>query len=327
MQVVVFQKSGYDPFLDFIKAYSILCVLFAHTIPFLDEIGYCLWAGMAVPLFILIQVFHVFKNDTNALNIRKLFQRIFLPFILVQAITFGIDAMRCSSVKELAAKYIMGGVGAGSYYPWLYLQMAIVLYIVRPMLEKCTGIQKLIVLMLVCEVFEILLSLTGLSDSVYRFLPVRYFFLIYLGWVWVKYGIRLTPTTVVLSLLSMASIIYFAYFYIPTEPWFYDTAWRFHRWPCYFYASTFLCSILFWVYDKTKNNEFVAKSTKMLAKCSYEIFLLQMVVLHLMPSIDYTNKYALEFAGIKFISVWGISIFGGYWFNLYFNKIVMRKNK
>ena len=109
MQVVTFNKSGYDPFLDFIKAYSILCVLFLHTFPFLDKAGSCFWAGMAVPLFILIQVFHVFKKDTYTLSVRKLFLRILLLFIIVQGLAFGIDAVRCTSVNGLVTKYVIGG--------------------------------------------------------------------------------------------------------------------------------------------------------------------------------------------------------------------------
>ena len=200
--------------------------------------------------------------------------------------------------------------------------MAIVLYIVRPWFNKGSKLSKFAISLLVCEGFEIASSLTGLPDAIHRLLPIRYFFLIYLGCVWVKDGIRLTPTTMTLSFLSIVSLIYFEYFYTPTEPWFYDTAWRFHRWPCYFYTSTLLCSILHWIYDRTKHIGLVVKSTKLLAKCSYEVFLVQMNVLYLMPSVNYVNSYALIFAGIKFIMVWMISIVGGYYFNLCYNKLL-----
>jgi len=63
-KTVSFNKTGYDPFIDFIKAYAILCVLIGHTLPFTDYWGYGLWAGMQVPLFVLVQVFHGFKKDT-----------------------------------------------------------------------------------------------------------------------------------------------------------------------------------------------------------------------------------------------------------------------
>lgn len=36
---VVFNKTGYDPFLDFIKAYAIIMVLIGHTLPYVNGIG------------------------------------------------------------------------------------------------------------------------------------------------------------------------------------------------------------------------------------------------------------------------------------------------
>lgn len=52
------QHQRHDEFIDFIKAYAILCVLFGHTFGMaLDYVAYGVWAGMQVPLFILIQTF------------------------------------------------------------------------------------------------------------------------------------------------------------------------------------------------------------------------------------------------------------------------------
>ena len=85
-KVINFNKTGYDPFLDFIKAYAILAVLLGHTFPFLDETGYFLWYGMQVPLFILVQVFHVLKKENYKLNLIQLFKRVFVPFIAVQVV-------------------------------------------------------------------------------------------------------------------------------------------------------------------------------------------------------------------------------------------------
>lgn len=86
MEKIVFNKTGYDPFIDFIKAYAIICVLLGHTFPYTHETGYYLWYGMQVPLFILVQTFHVFKKDVYHLNLKKTISRILLPFLFVQAI-------------------------------------------------------------------------------------------------------------------------------------------------------------------------------------------------------------------------------------------------
>ena len=59
---ITFNKSGYDPLIDFIKAYAILCVLMGHTFPYLKASVDSLWYGMQVPLFVLVQVVPVLKN-------------------------------------------------------------------------------------------------------------------------------------------------------------------------------------------------------------------------------------------------------------------------
>ena len=97
---IEFVKNGYDPFIDFIKAYAIICVLLGHTIPDADKWGYFLWAGMQVPLFILIQTFHFYKKKSN-LSIKKILVRVIIPFVLISAVTFLL-------------KVLQGGIGAKS---------------------------------------------------------------------------------------------------------------------------------------------------------------------------------------------------------------------
>ena len=90
VKTITFNKTGYDPFFDFIKAWAIICVIFGHTFPYLNQVGYSLWLGIQVPLFILIQVFHSYKNDTSKINLAKIFSRVFLPFVICEIIVFTI---------------------------------------------------------------------------------------------------------------------------------------------------------------------------------------------------------------------------------------------
>ena len=75
------------------------------------------------------------------------------------------------------------------------------------------------------------------------------------------------------------------------------------------------------------------KIIKLLAKCSYEIFLIQMLVIYVYPDslinelllmggID--NHLLLIFIQLilKIIIVFTLSIYVGYYFNLYYNRIV-----
>ena len=87
---IKFKTTGYDEFIDFIKFYAIICVIFGHTFPLLDKIGYGIWAGMQVPLFVLVQSFHYLKKEKTKINIRKILGRIVVPFLIAEVLTFTI---------------------------------------------------------------------------------------------------------------------------------------------------------------------------------------------------------------------------------------------
>lgn len=89
MKTITFNKTGYDPFVDFLKAYCILVVIFCHGFPYLDKIGYAVW-GVQIPLFFLIQVFHCYKREPKAINWKTIWRRIVLPFIAIEVLIFGV---------------------------------------------------------------------------------------------------------------------------------------------------------------------------------------------------------------------------------------------
>lgn len=138
--IITFNKDGYDPFLDFIKAYAIVCVLIGHVLLHHDYWGYGLWAGMQVPLFILIQSFHGLKRKSN-INWRRILTRVFIPFFIVQAMIFLALLAIGEKPVNLCYAILSGGEGPGSYYPWIYLQIAILLPFVRKWMAKQSVIQ------------------------------------------------------------------------------------------------------------------------------------------------------------------------------------------
>ena len=68
-----------------------------------------------------------------------------------------------------------------------------------------------------------LFSVIDLPDSIYRLLAVRYLFLLYLAWIWVRDGIVINKVTTLFSFLSFLSIIYFEYLSVDDEVLSYDT--------------------------------------------------------------------------------------------------------
>ena len=321
-KIIIFNKEGYDPFIDFVKAYAIICVLIGHTtFPFVHYAGYGLWAGMQVPLFILVQTFHFYKRKDSQFSIKKIINRIVLPFLFFWAISFLFFVLSNKDVDaiSLLIKGVRngGGYGPGSYYPLIYIQIALLLPLFRIFLNKNKKKELLYLFLIISEGMEILCSLTQPPEWVYRILAVRYVFLVYLGWLWVNEGVKLDWTMILLSIFSMMSIVYFEYvspfFPINNEPFFFTTAWSFHRWPCYYYVSNALVFILYFFYQKFRTYDSVNRCIKVLAKSSYEIFLVQMTCI---PILD---TYHLRFI-IRFILVWVVSILGGVLVNYICNK-------
>lgn len=307
---ISFNTQGHDSFIDFLKAYAILCVLFGHTFPHIDKIGYALWAGMQVPIFILIQAFHVLKKDSFQFNMVNLLRRIFIPFAATTIITIIISMMSPVNIiggntLNIRSIILAGGVGPGSYYPWIFIQIAVILPYIRPMLNKGTKHQQTIIAIIICEIFEIVVSKLGIPDYIYRLVALRYMFLIYLAWLWIKDGIVLNKKTFILSILSLLSIIYFEYYSFDNRPFFCNTSWKFHRWPCYYFVSTLLCYLLYCIYKSVSQIDVLNKAINILAKCSYEIFLVQMALITLIPYFGIGWIMLIVFS----------SILGGYYFN------------
>ena len=111
----------------------------------------------------------------------------------------------------------------------------------------------------IAEGLEITCSLIQPSGRLFRLLAIKYLFLVLFGWIWVKEGIILNRKMVILSLLSALTILYFeyvaVYFHMDNEPWFFNTAWTFHRWPCYYFCANGLVYLLYIIWQRFKKNK------------------------------------------------------------------------
>ena len=125
MKAIVFNKVGYDSFIDFLKAYSIICVIVAHNFP-MALWDYCLfrvWADMQVPMFILIQVFHAYKKGTApSIKWSSLLNRIVLPFTAIQVILliFKLFTSEDSARNVLITSMIGGMVQARTTFGYTF---------------------------------------------------------------------------------------------------------------------------------------------------------------------------------------------------------------
>lgn len=127
-------KSGHEPFLDFLKAYAIICVLIGHTFPYLNDVGAPLWLEMQVPIFILIQAFHVLKKPSSKLGLKKMFFRILLPYLVVLLGIIIVYLCFGKMDKEMISKGLVGG-GV-----WSRLLLSLDLYTVGYNIVFCPSI-------------------------------------------------------------------------------------------------------------------------------------------------------------------------------------------
>ena len=81
---IEFSKIGHDLSLDFVKGICILLVVINHCIDssISHNIMFWLWGYPAVPLFLLIQVYHSYKKEFDGIHIQwvKIWKRAFFPF-------------------------------------------------------------------------------------------------------------------------------------------------------------------------------------------------------------------------------------------------------
>ena len=63
---IEFERTGYDPSIDYVKGLCILFVIWTHcmTREELRLILFPFWGDAAVQIFLTIQVFHFFKRDS-----------------------------------------------------------------------------------------------------------------------------------------------------------------------------------------------------------------------------------------------------------------------
>ena len=282
-------KNGYDPFLDFLKGFCILSVICHHCLMSnIDSVYFVYWGQLAVPLFLILQSYHVFRRDNVQIGkpqITKMMHRIFLPFAAVTLLEFSLCLLfRDTSLTQLAKGTILsGGIGPGSYYFWVYLQFFFLVPLTywafrRFNINLITGGG---IFTIICIITELACSYIDMRNDLYRLSCLRYIYLIYLGYVWSRKGIRLTFLTVSLSIVSIVFLTIFTYTDYSLEPVFHNFSWKACHWICYFYPAFLLMFILKWAYNNfgTKIRAVVEE----IGRYSWQIFLMQMFFFAMFP--------------------------------------------
>lgn len=279
-----FSKIGQDLSLDFVKGICILLVLLHHTtdVAFQKESWFFIWGYPAVPLFLMIQVFHSYKKGFDGIHLRlgRIWSRAVMPFLLVEVLLFAYAVIIYPTVplRQLVmyAAY-WGGRGPGSYYPWIYFQFAILLPLLCPLFRHL-GEKSLLAIFLILSIgTEMLCYHYHVPDWLYRLLLFRYLFLIYLGYQMVLRGVVLNILTISLSIISLIAVYCFEIKEVDWTPFFYDSEdWRTFHWICYFYIAYpllyALCKFFYWLPPNSVIENIFCK----MGEHSYAIYIFQL---------------------------------------------------
>lgn len=281
---IEFSKIGRDLSLDFVKGLCILLVLLHHTTgeAFHEKSLFYVWGYPAVPLFLLIQVFQSYKNGYEARpwGLLKIWQRAVMPFLIVEVLItacYLIFNPNLSWRQYLLGASYWGGTGPGSYYPWIYIQFALLLPLLRPLFRYIRGSWLTIIFLLLAVGGEVTCSVVQMPEWMYRLLFIRYVFLIYLGYLLVEKGVVLNIITLTLSVVSLIVLYHLEIKEVDWSPWFYDSkGWRAFHWICYFYIAYPMLYILCKVFYRLPVNGFLENTICALGSHSYAIYIFQL---------------------------------------------------
>ena len=280
--VYMINKSGYEPFMDFLKGLCILSVIWEHGMPFLRETLFYFWCKMAVPLFLVIQCFHVFKKDSISYpSFSKLYKRILQPFLLVSflilIIKYVLGDFSLSDDSFWLKALKSGGWGPGCYFPWIYIQFAILAPVIYRLLQGKSNKFQFLSILLGSIVIELAFTYMGGEEWLWRILVIRYLFLMAISFFLCKSNIRLTKANIVFSIIGIIFIALFEYLDFSFTPLFFDSArnWRSTHWVCFLYLFLLIFVIRI---GYEKSSGFMKATISYLGKASFEIFLVQMIV-------------------------------------------------
>lgn len=299
-----------DIFIDFLKGMCIIGVVLTHSLPVeLQKLtAFALWGQMAVPLFLTLQAYHVFRHAIGRrergleplplrqhYNFGKVWTRILSPFVIVTILTGLILAVAGRDINTLLRSCVSsGGIGPGSYYVWIYLQFFLLLPLFIPlMLRHGSKPLTLVTFIIAAQCLEWVCIFTQIPEPLYRLLGLRYLFLIYFAYVWTTSHISrtITRTQTIAALASMVILTILYYTDSSLNPWLHDTPWRTFHWVCYFYVAFLLPRVIWAIYNRVPAG--VKNAIAEAGRYSYEIFLWQMMVFVLFPKFLFNTGHAI----------------------------------
>lgn len=265
---------------------AIISVILLHSLPspVQDLIGGPFHILQAVPVFLILLGYNGVNSfsrqevvsfwDCYKLSIVKSrLGRIVWPFVVVFIIELLLATFTKKeeiSLTQMILLFITGGLGPGSYFFPLMIQHIIIFPLMYNMAIK--NLKMMMVLVFLVDMsFEVYAYVSGMPNSYYRLLYIRYLFAVALG-VWLSkrknnnnFGLI---SGAVLSLIYISAVHYFG-FRLPVQP-----DWLSQNAPSFFWPLLLTFMGLFYL-PKTASSLYIIIISEV-GKASYHIFLVQM---------------------------------------------------
>lgn len=271
--------------IDFLKGICIIFVIITHY-GWTDE--ECLrylfpfWIDMAVPFFMAISGYvysksyikHGIDSIGNAYTYRNIYNKIVrytVPFVIAYVIeliffTFRDNPYGIDGIESIIINFIDGGIGPGSYYYPVMLQLVFSFPLIFFAIRKY-DFKGLIGCWVANGIFEVLQRAYGLGDITYRLLLYRYIFIIAVG-CYIAIGNRTIKKAEALITSTVGFIFIVTVCYLKYTPRviIYWTRTS-------FVAVMYIVPIVLVLFKKNIK----CKLIELFGKASYNIFLTQMV--------------------------------------------------
>lgn len=290
-------------FIDYVKAFSIIAVVFTHC-QFTElqrtHILFTLVINMAVPLFMIITGYNYAKsnfiqncgllfNINDVISTIKKILRITLPYSII----FLLEYFACTmNQHSIFTYFINGGIGPGSYYFPVMLQIILIFPFIYRIILKY-NIKGLLGLFLL-EFFCIFLFVKfNLNLGTYRILCIRYISLVsigtYMALNYEKINIKKMYMMFICGLFVILCLIYgnsqyCCYPYIK-EYWSNNAGL-----PLVLYIFP-LFYLLFNYYADKKIKNWGGNALQIIGKASWHIMLFQMFYYTAVPFVNKNNLY------------------------------------
>lgn len=280
--------------IDYLKAIAVILVISNHSLTDKQQlsIGGPFWISMAVPIFMILSGYtnsmsakrrkiKTFKQYFNKDLMKSRLSRLLLPYIiifavelfLVHIIPVEIHANRTIENLPILYLFFTGGVGAGSYYLPLLIQLLFLFPFMLFSFRKLPHVSATLFI-LIQIAFDMFASFLPISNDLYRLLVFRYLALIMMGIVMYHYKDKIGKRRKKRLLLLSSTSVFYIYMtnYTSYKPEIFSK-WTGTSLPTMFLALLFVG--LGMNYLEIKNTTKLTELMSQIGKASFHIFLVQ----------------------------------------------------